>query len=147
MTETFITIQDAAEISGKSIQTIRRALKGNKIIYKRKRTPQGFNYLLNRESLLRAYKLQSTLFERERAGLGNTAPKSDIDTTRFAAAEDLQKLKEELNQSIENYKNDKENFMLFIKAFQDRCMVMENQLKMLEKPRKKWFQFWKSSVN
>lgn len=51
MTKENITIQDAAELSNKSVQTIRRAIKAGKIKYRRRKTPQGFNYLINKESV------------------------------------------------------------------------------------------------
>lgn len=53
----YITIKNAAQLSGKSIQTIRRMIKSKKIKFKKDKTPQGFNYLIERDSLFEYFKL------------------------------------------------------------------------------------------
>ncbi|MFA5948478.1 MAG: hypothetical protein WC806_05975, partial [Candidatus Gracilibacteria bacterium] len=58
MLKKLISIQEASDISNKSIQTIRRAIKAKKIIYRRKKTPQGFNYLIDFDSLIDLYRLK-----------------------------------------------------------------------------------------
>lgn len=55
-----ITIQEAAKMSQKSSQTIRRLIKMNKLKCKRKRTPQGFNYEVERGSLIKYFGLDFT---------------------------------------------------------------------------------------
>ena len=50
-TQELITIIQAAQISGKSIQTMRRMIKQKKIRVKKQKTPQGFNYLIVKTSL------------------------------------------------------------------------------------------------
>ena len=144
MTEALITIQDASEISGKSIQTIRRAIKAHKLICKRKKTPQGFNYLINRDSLLQAYNIQSTLFDREHAGLNRTegAVVSEL-PANFVQMDEFNNLQTSLHSLIEEQKQDRESFMRFMKAFQDKFVALENQVKVLEQPKKKWYQIWK----
>jgi hypothetical protein len=62
----------------------------------------------------------------------------------FATLHDLQVLEKEVASLLEEYKKEKESFMRFMKAFQERFVVLENQLKLLEEPKKKsWFKFWK----
>lgn len=52
MEKTLLTINEAADFLGKSTQTIRRLVKQRKIKYRRKRTPQGFNYFIEKNSLV-----------------------------------------------------------------------------------------------
>lgn len=47
-----ISVSEAALLVKKSAQTIRRLIKGNMIKYRRKHTPQGFSYHIERQSLL-----------------------------------------------------------------------------------------------
>ncbi len=144
MSETLLSIQEAAEISGKSIQTIRRAIKSNKIQGKRKKTPQGFNYMITRESLANYYKLAAGNFDREQGGIKGSAKSSSKEVAgEFASLADLKKMQKEIEDILEGYKKEKETFMRFMKTFQERFMVMENQLKLIEQPQKKWFEFWK----
>lgn len=141
MAETYLTIQESAEISGKSIQTIRRALKTNRLVHKRKRTPQGFNYLISRDSLMNIYKLQASLFEREKGGL-DLKKKNGTDNAPVSW-EDFKKFQHEVENMLSDNKKEKENFMRFMKAFQDRFVILENQLKLIEQPNKKrWYKFW-----
>ena len=142
MSETFLSIQEAAEISGKSIQTIRRAVKARKVATKKKKTPQGFNYLIGKESLMKFYKLQASLFEREAAGLDKGAKTQSL-SSEFATVEDLKKFQKDIESLLEEHKKEKDSFMRFMKAFQERFVVLENQLKLLEQPKKKWYAFWR----
>ena len=57
MINQIFTIQEAAKFSQKSTQTIRRLIKTNKIKCKRKRTPQGFNYEIQRDSVIKYFDL------------------------------------------------------------------------------------------
>lgn len=140
MTGTYITIQEASDLSGKSIQTIRRAVKSKKLEYRRKRTPQGFNYLISRESVIEVYKLRIPKLERKAARLkkGN-----GHDVQEFATVDDLRKIQGDIESMLEENEKAKESFMRFMKTFQEKFIVMENQLKLLEQPKeKKWYQFW-----
>lgn len=141
MSETFLTIQEAAEVSEKSIQTIRRAVKAKKVAVKKKRTPQGFNYLIGKDSLLKFYKIQASLFERESGGIKGSVKAKGL-TKEFATMEDLKKFQKDISDVLEEHKKEKESFMRFMKAFQERFVVLENQLKLLEQPKKKWYRFW-----
>lgn len=144
MPETLLTIQEAASLSDKSIQTIRRALKAKKIQAKKKRTPQGFNYLVTQESLASFYKLGNLHTDRGQGTLKKESKISRGDSSGYATFSDLQKFQHTIEDLLSDHQKEKENFMRLMKAFQDRFVVMENQLKLLEDPKKKrWFQFWR----
>ena len=53
----YLSIKEAADLSGKSIQTIRRLIKSKKVKFKKDRTPQGFNYLIDEHSFCELYNL------------------------------------------------------------------------------------------
>jgi len=65
----YISIKDASEMSGKSIQTIRRMIKSKKLRYRKDRTPQGFNYLIELSSLAEMSKISPELIKET---LGST---------------------------------------------------------------------------
>lgn len=47
-----LSLHEAALVSGRSVQTIRRMVKFGQLRARRKRTPQGFQYMIDREHLL-----------------------------------------------------------------------------------------------
>ncbi|MBI2638530.1 helix-turn-helix domain-containing protein [Candidatus Peregrinibacteria bacterium] len=140
-----ITINDAATFSGKSIQTIRRMIKQKKIRVKRQKTPQGFNYLIIKDSL-------SEFID------AHTQPPTQPDVTTQpdsrehraidpSSGGDFQAEMERFNTTIqkliEQNQRDKDNFFQLIKTFQDRVFTLENQIKLLEAPARRWWKFWK----
>jgi len=144
MAETLYTIQEAAEAVNKSVQTIRRALKSKKLVAKKQKTPQGFNYLVGEEALFALYKVN-----RSHASIKNnptlaTAEQTSL-VTEYASKEEVGEQKRVLDRLVDENRKDKETFMRFVKVFQDRFTALENQVKLLEEPGKKksWFQFWK----
>lgn len=146
MAETYLSIHEAAAISDKSIQTIRRALKSKKLSAKRHKTPQGFNYLITQDSLEKLYKIKNRShgsLKRTSTDLSSAEQTSLI--TEYASKEELGDYKKALDQLIHENQKDKDTFMRFVKVFQDRFTALENQMKMLEGPQKnkKWFHFWK----
>lgn len=145
MAETLLTIQEVAALTGKSLQTIRRAIKSKKLEAKRKKTPQGFNYLVTQDSVASFYKVNFKTLNRDREqGSVNTKEKGVSTEGAFATLNDLQAMEKEVAGLLDEYKKEKESFMRFMKAFQERFVVLENQLKLLEEPKKKsWYQFWK----
>lgn len=64
-----MTLQEAASLSGKAEQTIRRAIKAKKIAVRKNKTVQGFNYLVDKASLFE-------LYSREDAQTGAKKPKA-----------------------------------------------------------------------
>ena len=140
MKEAHLSIQEAAELCGRSIQTIRRAIKAKKISCKKQKTPQGFNYLIKKSSLTKAYKLKVISKPRKQAGLKRVRAVSQI----YATTDDLQKIHADLERIMVDSKKEKENFMRLMKAFQDKFIALENQMKLIEEPNeKKWFEFWR----
>jgi len=141
MADSLISIQEAADLSGKSVQTIRRAVKNNRVAYKKRKTPQGFNYLLNRESVIQLYKLRIQKQDKKKGGIKKKGKEL---AKEFATIEDLKKVQNEISKMLDENEKAKQSFMRFMKTFQERFVVMENQLKLLEEPnKKKWYQFWK----
>lgn len=146
MAETLYTIQEAAEAVGKSVQTIRRALKSRKLIAKKQKTPQGFNYLVGEEALFALYKVN-----RSHASLKNNPTLANAEqtslVTEYASKEEVGEQKRVVEKMVDENRKDKETFMRFVKVFQDRFTALENQVKLLEEPgaKKRWFQFWKKA--
>lgn len=141
-------------LSNKSIQTIRRAIKGKKLKARKSKTPQGYNYMVDRQSLISIYniknaddsKLNSQKHEAEtkeseelKAEVSKTQKKL---SKQFITSEELGLFKETMQKLIDQHEKDKENLFRLIKSFQDRMVVLENQVKMLEAPKKKWYEFW-----
>lgn len=126
-----LTINEAAELASKSIQTMRRMIKQKKIQVKRQKTPQGFNYLIIKESLLDFMNKQTMdsqiMEEREHRPI--TSSYEELTAT-------IQKL-------IEQHAKDKENFFGLIKTFQERNTVLEEKVKLLEAPKPSRWKFWK----
>ncbi|MBI2634149.1 hypothetical protein HYW82_00575, partial [Candidatus Peregrinibacteria bacterium] len=58
MNQSTVTIQEAADLSGKSLQTIRRAIKAKKLKARKSATPQGFSYSIDFNSLCALYKIK-----------------------------------------------------------------------------------------
>jgi len=152
MAQTFLTIHEAALLSNKSVQTIRRAIKGKKIKARKSKTPQGYNYMVDRQSLISTFELKNvdeakikqvqneTKEEEQKAELSKTPRKL---ARQFLTHEDLGIFQETMRKLIDQHEKDKENLFRLVKSFQDRMVVLENQVKMLEAPKKKWFAFWR----
>lgn len=49
--QSFVSIQEAAAMIGKSVQTLRRLIKKGDVKAKRVKTPQGFNYVIELQDL------------------------------------------------------------------------------------------------
>lgn len=54
----YVSLQDASLVSNKSPQTIRRMIKANKIRYRKYKTPQGFTYLVEKNSLMNFFEME-----------------------------------------------------------------------------------------
>lgn len=151
-----ITILEAAQISGKSIQTIRRMIKQHKIKVKRQKTPQGFNYVIIKDSLLEFVKRSSQVDTHEvsidessdelsthQLPEINREHRSIDEEFREEFKNELGQLNTTIQKLIEQNDRDKGNFFQLIKTFQDRIYVLEDQIKLLEAPKSTWWQFWK----
>lgn len=135
----FITINESATLTGKSVQTIRRMVKKRKIQTKRQRTAQGFNYMVNKESLL-DYARQTT-----------QTPSQPMDPTIQAAPSEerehrpiTQDFASTIQKLVDQHSKDKDNLFQLIKTFQDRVFTLESHIKLLESPQdqKRWWHLW-----
>ena len=147
MAETLYTIQEAAEVANKSIQTIRRALKSRKLVGKKQKTPQGFNYLIGEEALFAFYNIERP-HGKVKGNAANLASAEQTSlVTEYASKDDVMEQKKVLDRLVDDNRKDKETFMRFVKVFQERFTSLESQVKLLEEPgkKKKWFQFWKKA--
>lgn len=147
MAETFLSIQEAAEISDKSIQTIRRAIKSKKLKARKKKTPQGYNYMIEKDSLRKTYDLKSIFNEQvkeKKEEQKDTISKTGRKLSKqYLTKDDLGMFKDTVQKIIDQHEKDQENLFRLIKSFQDKVVVLENQVKLLAEPKKKWYQIWK----
>ncbi len=146
MAQTFLTIQEAADITQKSIQTIRRAIQSKKIKSRKKKTPQGYNYMIDKDSLISTYDLKvanQAVVEEKKESADKISKNTKKIAKQYLTHDDLGIFKETVQKLIDQNEKDKENFFRLIKTFQDRVVVLENQVKLLAQPKKKWYQVWK----
>lgn len=149
MAQTFLDINEAAELTEKSVQTIRRAIKNKKIKARKKKTPQGYNYMIDKDSLASVYKLIKKSPDKEspakaKKAVENKAPRSSRKIQKqYVTQDDMRVFENTIKKLINQHEKDKENLFRLIKSFQDRIVVLENQVKLLDQPRKKWYQLWK----
>ncbi|MFC1615736.1 helix-turn-helix domain-containing protein [Patescibacteria group bacterium] len=152
----YITIQEAAKISKKSVQTIRRALKSRKLKHRKRKTPQGFNYMISRESLFDIYNLQPEIIEvvkkedksiKAETKEKNKEKKSDIvkkeDEVVQISSNDFNSFKSAFEKMISNHSEERQNFLRLINTLQEKIFVLENQVNLLKAPQKRWYQVWK----
>ncbi|MFA6550261.1 MAG: hypothetical protein WCT36_02810 [Candidatus Gracilibacteria bacterium] len=65
--QNFISLQEAASLSKKAEQTIRRAIKAKKIGVKRQKTPQGFVYLVDKANVAKLYNCEEGNVKEKKA--------------------------------------------------------------------------------
>lgn len=159
MTNEYITIQDAAELSNKSVQTIRRAIKAGKLKNRKRKTPQGFNYSIARESLSEFYGLRleeknlnqetvkETVSEEPKKKIKRPVELSEEKTTyaqeNYITTDDFQAFTKTLEKLVSQHADERQNFLRLVNTLQEKIFVLENQLSLLGSPEKKWFHFWK----
>lgn len=153
MKNDFITIQESAELSGKSVQTIRRAVKSKKLKVKKTKTPQGFNYLVSQSSLVGLYKIKIQPSTKAKNG-GSTnqttsqkskkKAKQSEEISLFIKREEMVEFHKTLQQITHEHSQERQNYLRLVQALQEKITVLENQFKLLqESGQKKWFHFWK----
>lgn len=147
MLKKFISIQDAADFSNKSVQTIRRAIKSKKLKHRRHKTPQGFNYLVNHESLCSIYGIKPILNVKEeptKDEIKIAKPKKvSKDEGFFVTTDDFKNLTSSLEKMVTQHSEERQNFIRLVDTLQEKIFVLENQLNLLQTPKKKWYQMWK----
>lgn len=162
----YISLNEAAEISGKSLQTIRRAVKAKKISIKRKKTPQGFHYLVEKKSLMSCYAIKTTKkmknAKAESVQEAQQIPFEGMDIGESIAhmkevkknlkkdlknsitPQQLKEFEKALHRFVQQHQKEREQFVHLIQAFQKRVSELENQIKLLDAPgKKRWYHFWK----
>ncbi len=168
MSKEYISIQDASDLSNKSVQTIRRAIKSKKLACRKRKTPQGFNYLISRASLCEIYNLpmqedvdakieettvstqQSTAAAPEEESQVKKAVKNQVnkvvageEDTLIVTSEDFREFTRNLETMLHQHSEERQNFLRLVNTLQEKIFVLENQLKLLQSPPKKWYSFWK----
>lgn len=147
MPKILISIQEAADLSKKSIQTIRRAIKSKKLSFKKSKTPQGFNYMIDKESLCEVYELDlDSQTQKE-----TKPPKNDLlsslskNTKNIPIeADDFKGFVKTLENLLVQHNEERQNFLRLLNTMQEKIFVLENQLNLLKAPaEKKWYQVWK----
>lgn len=146
----FVSIQEASDLSQKSIQTIRRAIKSKKLKVRRMKTPQGFNYLIDRDSLCGFYGLRIGKMTREADLNDEIISDFDIDKTaprstgrNLISADDFRNFTKVLEKMVNQHSDERQNFMRLVNTLQEKIFVLENQVNLLKTPVKKWYQVWK----
>lgn len=143
MTKDFISIKDASEISGKSIQTIRRMIKSKKIKFKKEKTPQGFNYLIDLEDMITYYNIDRS------STVGLNKQETTSQETAIVSQEHVQQSIQPavefnltLTKLIDQHSKEKENLFNLIENFQNKVVNLENQIKIERMNNKSWWKFW-----
>ena len=172
MSKEFITIHEAAELSGKSVQTIRRALKSKKLKHRKRKTPQGFNYLVSRASLCEIYDIKQEIplegpapakettnvvseakaksekvineVVAEQAEKEEKAIQEDkADDEVIIRAADFHSFAQTMERMMSQHAEERQNFLRLVNTLQEKIFVLENQINLLQSPKKKWYQLWK----
>ena len=144
MPKILISIQEAADLSKKSIQTIRRAIKSKKLEFKKSKTPQGFNYMIDKESLCEVYELDSDSQTQKEI----KPPKNDLlsglskNTKNIPIeADDFKGFVKTLENLLVQHNEERQNFLRLLNTMQEKIFVLENQLNLLKAPaEKRWYQ-------
>ncbi|MBU1151597.1 hypothetical protein KJ632_02085 [Patescibacteria group bacterium] len=148
MPKKFISIQDASEISNKSIQTIRRAIKSKKLGSRKQRTPQGFNYMVEKESLCTLYRIK---LKEDAPKVEASAPKATAIPHKevknkdgeYITTDDFRQFTKVLDKMVNQHTDERQNFLRLVNTLQDKIFVLENQMNLLREPQKRWYQVWK----
>lgn len=153
MNKDFITIQDAAALTQKSVQTIRRAIKSKKLKVKREKTPQGFNYLVNQDALFKLYKVKAagTNAGQKDSSTNQTTSrptkqknKQTEEMSLYIRKEEMVEFHKTLQQITHDHTQERQNYLRLVQALQEKIVALENQFKLLQEAgKKRWFHFWK----
>lgn len=152
MSKEHITIQEAADLSQKSVQTIRRAIKAKKITIRKQKTPQGFNYLVNKTSVCEHFniklkeeiKVEAKAEEKAEAKpTVSKAPVSEESENMSINANDFKSFVKTMETLMSHHNEERQNFLRLVNTLQEKIFVLENQLNLLQAPQKKWYHVWK----
>jgi len=86
----YLNLQDAALLSGRSAQTVRRLIKGNKVRYRKYKTPQGFTYLVEKTSLTKHFHIEEEKAKKEEEAelVEEFVPPEEIEAEKVEAEEE-----------------------------------------------------------
>lgn len=148
MADTYITIQEAADLSEKSVQTIRRAIKAKKLKCKKKKTPQGFNYSISLESLQEAYDMTKPVEKAEQALQEEIVEKAEKKVEKkedkiMVDVADFQSFAKTMERLVSQHAEERQSFLRLVNTLQEKIFVLENQVNLLKAPEKRWYQVWK----
>jgi len=191
MVNQLITIFEAANLTNKSVQTIRRLIKTGKVKFKRKRTAQGFNYMVDKASLLQCFGMINQQAPVEEPTVPestpvnkpldypetpttqapqNSGPEIYILESTESEAVSLTEIETEptpmpepkpqeqpsssttqqdvaytviIDKLLDQHRADKDKLYQLVELFQKRVIDLEEQVKLLQAPKKKWWQVWK----
>lgn len=161
MIKELINIHEAAEISGKSVQTIRRALKTKRIKFRKKGTAQGFNYLISRSSLLEFYRIKNTFTGLKEEVVSENQEKIPFEANEkkteklieetaekafegfSVSADDFRNFTKTLERMVTQHSEERQNFLRLVNTLQEKIFVLENQMNLLQSPKRRWYQLWK----
>lgn len=160
----FITLQKAAELSGKAEQTIRRSIKAGKIVVRKNKTAQGFNYLVDKASLIELYKSETAQIEAKKLDSTSQTPSQPTSPKKILKKVPIESTSQEKSTAIENpktenydtimefqkllrnvveqHQREREHSARFFRELQDKVMFLEHQMIMLQAPKNKWWRFW-----
>jgi len=148
----YLSIKEAADLSGKSIQTIRRLIKAKKVKFKKDRTPQGFNYLIDEHSFCELYNLNRSQTARtieanpaEPVPVEATTQESAVVVKNNNAVVEYDTVNEfncTIQKIVDQHGKEKENLFKLIETFQNKVISLENKLKVETLSKKKWYKFW-----
>jgi len=171
MTNIYITIKESSEICGKSVQTIRRMIKAKKIKFRKDKTPQGFNYLVDKISLCEYFGIElaegiqetetqeaTEVIQDEVEAVEVTAintPKEEVveastetnivtndrQQQKIVNYEPVREFNDTLQQLIAQHGKEKDNLFKLIESFQNKVINLETKLKD-NKSRKSWLKLW-----
>lgn len=159
--DTYISIKDAAELSGKSVQTIRRMIKAKKLKFKKERTPQGFNYLLEAESVYSHFGVQRDDSTPEVTTVTNQtdiveaveakvmqeeapiapAVAQDRSHQKIVNYEPVKEFNDTIQKIVDQHGKEKENLFKLIESFQNKVIHLETKLKD-KSSKKSLFRLW-----
>lgn len=159
----YVTLPEAAKILGKSLQTMRRMVKNKRIPSKKEETPQGFFYQVNLEDLNnfvdtstgqlntrtdsnRISQNQNPTTQTKKSGSQiklrrHRTVRQDRSSNEFFEKE-MERLNSIVQNLVEQARSDKENLFGVIKTFQERVSLLENHIKYLKAPKRKWWKLW-----
>jgi hypothetical protein len=146
----YISIKEASDLSAKSIQTIRRMIKSKKIRYRKDKTPQGFNYLIELDSVMDVFRINQDsardllmAIESNESDFSqvNTEPAATVTHTVVAEDQDYAELPtvsselatlERSHQKIVSYEPIKEFNDTMQKLIEQHGKEKENLFKLIE---------------